>query len=335
MYNLSSATIEITRKCNAKCIHCIVDAGKPKNEELTTQEIICFLQDIADLGCNSIVFTGGEPFLREEWPLFVQKAVSLGLQVVFMTNALAVNEETIDILKGFGNIAIGISLDGANADTHDRIRGVKGIFNNFIKIVPELIKAGIYVAVPTTVMHSNYEQLDDIRDLLIDLKVPSWQLQIVKPSSRLMEQEILTEKEYYALAEKIVDYRKNYSDKITIMEADCIGYNSILSKDLYIKNWHGCECGIYSVSVESDGNVKGCPNMNNSEGNIKEKPFKEIWLDHNSFKYNRCPDLSKLQGYCTSCKHRYLCRGGCPTNPKTKNNQPYCLYKIETFGYEC
>lgn len=332
MYQLSTATLEITRQCNAKCVHCIIDAGYKKEDELSVRQIIEFMQDAADLGCQNMVLTGGEPFMRKEWPLFLQKAISLDMQPIFMTNAMLVNDDVIDILKSFDNVALGISLDGPDAQTHDYIRGVKGIFDHFVEIVPKLIDAGIYVACPTTVMQSNYDKLDQIRDLLIDLNVPSWQLQIVKPSHRLMEHELLTEEQYYKLAEKIVEYRKNYADKITIMESDCIGYNSTLTNGLYIQNWHGCECGIYSVSIESDGNVKGCPNMNNSEGNIKERPFKEIWADHNSFKYNRCPNPEALQGYCIDCKHKFICRGGCPTNPRTRNGSSFCLHKIETCG---
>ena len=183
-------------------------------------------------------------------------------------------------------------------------------------------------------MQSNIDKLDDILQLLIQLGVDAWQIQIVKPSERLPKEELLTEEQYYKLAEKIVEYRKNYSDKINIMESDCIGYFSKLQPNLYIQNWRGCECGIYSVSIESDGNVKGCPNMNNSEGNIKTRPFKEIWADHNSFKYNRCPDIEKLKGYCQECKYKYICRGGCPTNAKTKSGNAFCLYKIEQKGFD-
>ena len=199
--------------------------------------------------------------------------------------------------------------------------------------MPKLKKAGIYVGVPTTVMKSNFDELDKIRDLLIKLKVNTWQLQIVKPSERLTDDEILTEEQYYKLAEKIVEYRKKYNKKIEIVEADCIGYNSILTPSLSIQDWRGCECGIYSVSIESDGNVKGCPNMNNSEGNIADKPFKEIWQDHNTFAYNRQPHKKELLGFCNECEHKFVCRGGCPTNPTTKDRKnTYCLHKIETVG---
>lgn len=334
MYKLYTATIEITRRCNAKCVHCIIGAEKAKPEELTTNEILTLIEDMSDLGCQNVALTGGEPFLRKEWPMFLQKIASLDMQTIFMTNAMLIDDDVINILKLYPNIALGISLDGADKETHDYVRGLPGIFEHFCNIVPKLKDAGIYVAIPTTVMQSNYNKLEDIRDLLIKLGVDAWQLQIVKPSERLPESELLTEEQYYHLAENIADWREKYADKINIMESDCIGYYSKLQNRLYIQNWRGCECGIYSVSIESDGNVKGCPNMNNSEGNIKTRPFKEIWADHNSFKYNRCPQIEILKGYCQDCKHKYICRGGCPTNPKTKSGSAFCLYKIEQKGYD-
>lgn len=302
--------------------------------ELSTQEILTLIEDMSDFGCQSIALTGGEPFLRKEWPLFLQKINSLDMQAIFMTNAMLINDDVLDILKLYPNTAIGISLDGPDKETHDYIRGISGIFEHFCNIVPKLKEIGIYVAIPTTVMQSNYDKLDDILNLLISLGVDAWQLQIVKPSERLPKDELLTEKQYYDLAKKITEYRENYLDKINIMESDCIGYFSQLQPKLHIQNWRGCECGIYSVSIEADGNVKGCPNMNNSEGNIKTRPFKEIWADHNSFKCNRSPQIELLKGYCNECKHKYICRGGCPTNPRTQQGSAFCLYKIEQQGFD-
>ena len=74
--------------------------------------------------------------------------------------------------------------------------------------------------------------------------------------------------------------------------------------------------------------------MNNSEGNIINSNFKDIWQSHNSFSYNRKPSIDNLTGYCTECAHKYICRGGCPTNAKTEKNNPYCLYKIEQVGFD-
>ncbi len=333
MYKLYNTTIELTRQCNAKCRHCIIDAHKQLENEMSTDRIIRLIEEVHDEGSQVIVFTGGEPFLRKDLPLFLQKTAALNMQTVIMSNGLLIDDKTIKMLSLF-DITLGISLDGANSETHDSIRGVSGIFKHFVEIIPKLHKAGIYVAVPTTVMKSNFDKLDAIRDLLIKLEVESWQIQVVKPCRRLNDDELLSEEQYYELAKKIVYYREKYGKKINIVESDCIGYNSSLTHKLYIQNWKGCECGINSVSIESNGNVKGCPNMNNSEGNVSNTEFKEIWQSHNSFKYNRIPSINNLQGYCIECEHKYTCRGGCPTNARTKNNNPYCLYKIETVGID-
>lgn len=332
MYKLHTGIVEITRKCCAKCIHCIIDAGEERSNELTSSEIIKLIEDFYDLGCKNVVLTGGEPFLREDWPLFVNKIRQLNMRPLFMTNAMPINDETIEVLKLYPNVCFGISLDGANKETHDYIRGVDGIFEHFCEIVPKLKAEKFYVAPETTVMQRNYDQLDDILNLLIDLKVDAWQIQIVKPNKRLSPDEYLTEQQYLELAKKIAYYRENFSDVIRIVEADCIGYHSSFQDKLEIKQWGGCSCGIHSVTVESDGNVKGCPNMNNSEGNIRRRPFKEIWADHNSFRYNRCPQVDTLEGFCAECKYKYSCRGGCPENPTTPSGNRLCLYKIETKG---
>lgn len=332
MYKLGSLTLEITNRCNANCIHCIIGAGEEKKNTLSCAEIIKLIEDAADLGCKRIIFTGGEPFLRKEWPLFLQKARSLSMTISFMSNGVLIDDYIIKTFSDFGATSLGISLDGPDAETHDRIRGQKGVFDNFVKIIPKILDAEIYVAVPTTVMNSNFDKLDEIRDLLIDLKVPVWQLQIVKKSPKLPDSELLSEAQYYKLAEKIVEYRKNYSDKISVYEADCIGYNSKLSEGLYWNQWRGCECGLYSAAVTSDGDVKGCSNMDFSEGNIKKREFKEIWNDHNSFKYNRSPNVDNLKGFCNNCNNKFVCRGGCPINPSSPKGSTYCLHKIETCG---
>ena len=292
------------------------------------------INDLTDLGTKRIIFTGGEPFLREDWPLFALKVNQFNIKPIFMTNGLVVDNNLLDIANLYPNIVFALSLDGADAKTHDYIRGIPGIFEHYCKTVQKLKAMNFQVVSQTTVMQSNINQLDDIAKLQAELDIDSWLIQIAEPNDRLPQKEILSERQFYQVAEKIVELKEKYSGKLPISEADCIGHYSSLQYGLSIHNWKGCQCGIHSCCIEANGNVKGCPAMNNSEGNIRQRPFKEIWQDHNSFKYSRLPDIDNLIGYCKECKYKYACRGGCPENPLTKCGNKYCLYKIEQMGYD-
>ena len=111
MYKLYSATIELTRQCNAKCKHCIVDAFDKKENELSNERILTLIEELHDEGCEDITFTGGEALLRKELPLFLQKAKSLNIQTVLMTNGLLLRDSLIKMLQDF-DVTLGISLDG-------------------------------------------------------------------------------------------------------------------------------------------------------------------------------------------------------------------------------
>jgi len=73
--------------------------------------------------------------------------------------------------------------------------------------------------------------------------------------------------------------------------------------------------------------------MNNSEGNIRNRSFDDIWEDENSFAYNRKPKLEDLKGFCSTCVHKESCKGGCSLNMKNRDGDVYCLYKIENKGF--
>ena len=78
----------------------------------------------------------------------------------------------------------------------------------------------------------------------MDNGVQAWQVQTATPQGRMPRELALDEDEYYSLAKFIAEKRKRYNNIIKIYEADCIGYYSVLSKDLYCKNWRGCQAGL-------------------------------------------------------------------------------------------
>lgn len=335
MYNLNLAIWEMTKKCNLHCVHCISAADQtPRENELTTLEGLKLLEDLAELNCENIVLSGGEPFIHSDWGIFAQKIKNLGLNLYFISNGYAIDDDTLDVLYQLSPNSIALSLDGGSAEVHDAIRGKKGVFDHLVHVMKKAREMDLHISVASTMHKNNIDEIDNILKVLLECKIPVWQIQMAKPNGRMKKEDVLSEEQYYKLAEKIVELRKTYEDKIKIIEADCIGYYSKLSPGLDMQQWSGCQCGIQTLSIESNGNVKGCPNMITVEGNIRELSLKEIWNDHSKFSYNRRFQHSMLKGYCSECKYGNICRGGCGENPIDTAGNPYCLYKIETKGYD-
>ena len=337
MYRLDIAVWEITLQCNIHCLHCGSSAENIKrNNELSTNEALDLIEQLADLGCKRVVLSGGEPFLRKDWATLALRIRDLGMNVSFISNGYIVNQDIIDIIKVIQPAGISFSLDGGCASTHDYIRGRDGVFERCINALRETSKAGLYSSAVTSVHKKNLNELDDILKILLDNGVRAWQVQTATPQGRMPAELALNEEEYYSLAKFIADKRKRYGNLIDIFEADCIGYYSVLSKDFYCKAWRGCQAGLRVLGIESDGTIKGCLSIHGDgfeEGNVREKSLKEIWESKNGFLYNRRFSPDKLSGICKDCKWGAICRGGCTEKALTCTGNPYespyCLYRYE------
>ena len=338
MYKLDTAVWEITLLCNINCLHCGSNATNIKREnELSTAEALDLIEQLADVGCRRVVFSGGEPFLRKDWATLSMRIKDLFMQVSYISNGYVVNDDIVDLLKVIEPVGISFSLDGGCPETHDYIRGKSGVFERCINALNKTSKAGLYSSAVTSVHKKNISELQQILDLLVENGVRAWQIQTATPQGRMPKELALNDEEYYSLAQFIAERRQKYDNIIKIYEADCIGYYSpLLSPNLHAKHWRGCQAGLQVIGIESDGTIKGCLSLHGKdfeEGNIRERSLKDIWNDKSNFVYNRrfSPDL--LTGICKDCKWGAICRGGCTEKALSCTGSPYespyCLYKYE------
>ena len=94
MYKLDTAVWEITLSCNISCLHCGSNADINKRpQELSTSEALDLIEQLADLNCRRVVLSGGEPFMRTDWPLLAQRIIMLGMKVNFISNGYIVNDK--------------------------------------------------------------------------------------------------------------------------------------------------------------------------------------------------------------------------------------------------
>ncbi len=334
-YELRIGLYELTLRCNMNCIHCGSSAGYKRINELKKEEWNYVTKQLADLNCKEITLLGGEPFLRKDWYEISTEIKERGIKITYMSNGFLINENTIEKLRKIEPKTVSISIDGVKKETHDKIRQTKGSYEKCIQVVSNLKKAGINTTVITSVNKLNFQELPELKAMLLNKGVV-WQLQIAIPLGRFKKELLLSKEEFYAVAIFIAATRKKYSIKeLPIIGTHCFGYYSKKLRNVMIFPWNGCQAGISTIGIQSNGDVKGCLSLPPEfiEGNIRDNSISEIWQKPGFCSYNRDFKLSDLNNNCIDCKYGKKCRGGClgvsiGITGKT-NGDTYCLKAIE------
>jgi MoaA/NifB/PqqE/SkfB family radical SAM enzyme/Fe-S-cluster containining protein len=150
---------EVTNACNLRCKTCLPASAKARPAELTSDQIVDFIRKLHGRGAESVLFTGGEPFSRQDFLSIIEEAGKLSLRISVITNGMYVSPEIITTLKR-NRVGVGVSLDGSEPRWNDEIRG-KGVFANVIKAIRQFVDAGLHVTLNVTLTRQNFEFLID------------------------------------------------------------------------------------------------------------------------------------------------------------------------------
>ncbi|NHI89596.1 MAG: radical SAM protein [Candidatus Thorarchaeota archaeon] len=329
------AVWEITLACNLNCIHCGSAAGKKRPDELSTKEALFLCESLKEIDCKGVALMGGEPLLRPDWADISRRVHELGMELSIITNGwLGQDKRITQQILDLSPECVTVSLDGADPLVHDMIRGVDGSFDRAIKALRHYASLGIPTTAITTVHKLNLKDLVKIRDLLRGLGV-AWQIQMATPFGRLERKHVLSLEEYYSVAMFIASTRKLYSKELLVAGAHDMGYFSNILPDLQVKGWEGCQAGISTLGIQSNGNILGCLALGDDfiEGNVKERPLQKIWNDESSFRYSRHYKKEDMKVHCSRCKYWKQCGGGCSAVSYSMtgdlHQDPYCARHIE------
>ncbi len=343
-YRPRSCVWELTLACNARCVHCGSSAGAVRENELTTDEALALVDDLRDLDCESITFSGGEPLLRNDWVILGKAVRESGMRLEMITNGLEV-ENQAELIADAGFFAMTFSIDG-DEETHDELRGVPGGLSRLLNGSRAIKERGVLIGAVTQVNRQNINLLDDIHRLLVDNDFDGWQVQLTMPQGEAAADDgaICISPEDLVEVDKTLVRLKNKSD-FFIQAADNIGYMShhepLLRSGMRgeEKFFGGCQAGMQVVGITSDGTVRGCLSLPPSfdEGNIRNRSLREIWSDEQAFRYNRAFKVSDLDGACLRCPLNRICRAGCKSQAiavtGSVRSNPYCLRRLEE-GWE-
>ncbi|MEM3875320.1 MAG: radical SAM protein [Candidatus Bathyarchaeia archaeon] len=315
----------VTNTCNFRCIHCHASAGEAMPKELTMEEARKAVNEMAELGTEVIIFSGGEPLLRKSFTLNLTRyCIDLGIMPVILTNGSLLDYKTAQELKDAGILAVGIPLDYATPQRFNRLRNTPGAFESVIRAIKACHKADLPVAATIMLFKDSLNEMPMLMDLLSALDVEQAVLYDFIPVGRgtkvsdlVMENEqriklldylfrIQAEKEIFFLVSGgsplypgiILEMHKKYGIKAP----------SRLLKNFLIQSKVGCPAGIQYLSLRPNGDVYPCPFLQIKIGNIREQSLSDIWYSSEILANLRNRRL--LEGKCNKCIHREIC-GGC------------------------
>jgi AdoMet-dependent heme synthase len=313
---------ETTRRCNLDCRHCRAAATSgPYPGELTTAEGKSLLDDVACLGQVVIILTGGEPLLREDILEITAYGHRLGHRMVMAVNGTLLTEDMARRLKEAGIQRLSISLDGAQAQSHDNLRAVPGAYEGALRGIEASKAAGLPFQINTTITRANLVELPAIYELAIKLGAAAHHVFVLVPTGRGADipEELLSPEEYDQALRWMLDRQKE--GRLHLKPTCAPQYYRLWREDARARGekitpqthgmeamTKGCLGGQGFAFVSYKGEVQPCGYLDLVAGNIREQPFSKIWAESRVFQDLRAVD--NYHGKCRACDYRKVC-GGC------------------------
>lgn len=362
---------ETTRACDLACVHCRANAQtEPSPHELDHEQAKDLLEQIAAFGDPHPLFviTGGDPFKRRDLFDLIRHARSLGLPVgVSPSGTPTLTRENLTAVRDAGARAMSLSVDGADAATHDRFRQVPGVFDWTIggwKLAREI---GLKVQINTTVTPANLHQLPDILSMVADLGAMTWSIFMLVPTGRGAQLDQLSVQEFEDVlnfcydADRIISvktteapsFRRVVVQRQILAEEGLDPVSALGLGETY--QWLRAQleqrfpggggdrirrppldinAGRGFVFVSHTGDVYPSGFLPRSGGNVRDTPLGDIYRDAPAFR--RLRDSDRLGGRCGACEFNAVCGGSRSraygSTGDMYASEPQCAYEPGSFG---
>ena len=322
----------ITSQCNLKCRHCYIEATEAaKENEMTTEEGMAFIDDLAEMKVPVLMFSGGEPLVRPDLFELAAYAVEKGLRIVLSTNGTLIDDFTAQMIKDAGFQYVGVSIDGCEA-IHDEFRGEQGAFAAAIAGIRAAKAAGNRTGVRFTLNSLNKADLPAVMELIEQEKVDRfcmYHLVYAGRGSDMKKLDLSTEEKREVaqfLIEKTFDFNRrgveieilttdNHADGLYLLDYIAKNDPDRLEEVRQLLEMHGgCSAGDRMADVDYVGDVHPCQFWSDlTLGNVRERKFSEIWNDlqaNDGILGRLRTKPEQLSGQCGKCEQNRLC-GGC------------------------
>jgi radical SAM protein with 4Fe4S-binding SPASM domain len=309
--------LALTYRCNNDCAHCYNVAphstlpageGPGMSHELDTEHWKMVLDKAWALGIPHIIFTGGEPTLRNDLPELIAHAEKNGQITGLNTNARRLSDEHyVDQLVQAGLDHVQITLESSRPEVHDEMVRANGAFQQTVRGIRNVLQKPLYVMTNTTMLRTNVDTIPETLDFLAQLGVPTIGLNALIYSGRGKSVGTgLSETELAPLLEVARQKSEAHGQRLIWYTPTQYCNFDPVQMDLGVK---GCTAALYNMCVEPDGGVLPCQSYYHQLGNLLTDTWDSIWNHELAV---RLRERKALPEKCSGCMLINECGGGCP-----------------------
>lgn len=311
---------EVTQACDLVCKHCRACAKtEPHPGELTPEESQRLIDQLTEFSTPPmLVLTGGDPLKRKDIFRLVEHAATSGLEVSITPSATPlVTPKAIRRLRDAGISRVAISIDGADSQTHDVVRGASGSFARSLEILADVSAEGIPTQVNTTITPANFEQIDDLAQLLAEQQIVMWSVFFLVPVGRARFAPRLTADQCEAAFARL--WRQSRQRPYAIKTTEAPHYRRYVIQHQLTRAGKfaaaapsgfvplGVNDGKGVMFVSHVGMIHPSGFMPILCGMYPQQHVVDVYQDSPIFRGLR--DAGRLEGKCKQCEFRNLCGG--------------------------
>jgi len=274
-----NTTIELTRRCNQKCIHCFNDLSS--RTELALPEWKKVLDVLWDLGCLELTLTGGEPLVYRDFRGIVQYAARRGFAVTVFTNGTLLADDMLDFLKD-RIFKLEATIFADKPEIHDAITQVKGSLRNLWGNLEAARRKGVRIIAKIPMLKANCMRRESLKKALRSIGIPS--------------------REYFSIVPTLSRKDKPESLAVTDREVPKQWIGTLSEKKLRV-----CNAGRTNLYISSEGDMYPCIFIRRKVGNVARDDLRNVWASEKYLSYLRSLKYEQFEE-CSRCEKRAICR---------------------------
>ncbi len=319
----------LIRRCNLTCKHCYsISADTDFPNELSTEQVFEVMDDLKSFGVPVLILSGGEPLLRPDLFEIAHRAKAMGFYTALSTNGTLIDDANIGKIAEVGFDYLGISIDGIR-ETHDKFRRKEGAFDASMAALRRCRELGIKVGLRFTMTQDNADELPQLLELMDAERIDKFyfsHLNYAGRGNKNREDDVFLNTTRWAMdllfERALADVRAGRHSEFVTGNNDADGVYLLHWVERHFPDraehirgkllqWGGNSSGVNVANIDNEGRVHPDTMWWNYDlGNVKERPFSEIWRDTSD------PVMAGLKrhprpvtGRCGACRHLDICNG--------------------------